>query len=151
MSTTTDAMKENLDPKQGNGYFESDTGKKVLFVQWSLPHLQEDNNQIKESIKKFISSSLKQIDMVSVNTINTIAFSTTDWEKYNNRKQLVEEILNEMKYQLETRQFSNRYWKILFIFNDEQSDLFNEFSQVMLGLQTIMDDYEQFLYPITSM
>jgi len=90
--------------------------------------------------------------MLCANTVKTIAFSTTNWEKNNNgRKQFVEKILNEMKSQLETKQFSNRCWKILFLFDDEQSDLFNEFSQVILALQTETDDYEQFLYSITSM
>ncbi len=86
--------------------------------------------------------------MLCANTVKTIAFSTTNWGKND---KFVEKILNEMKYQFETKQFSNRCWKILFIFDDKQSDLFDEFSQVILALQTETDDYEQFLYSITSM
>jgi hypothetical protein len=83
-------------------------------------------------------------------TIKTIAFPTTDWENYKRPKQLVQEILNEMKYQLGTEQFANRSWRILFIFTDEQNDFFIEFSRIMLTLQTEEDDYEQFFYPISS-
>lgn len=151
ISTIADANKEKIDPKHGNGYFESDTGKKFLFIQWSLPRSQSNNNQIDESIRKFISASFKQIDTLCTDAVKTIAFLTTDWEKYDNRKQLVEGILYEIKYQLGTEQFSNRSWKILFIFDDEQTDFFNEFSQAILALQTDKDDYEQFFYPISSM
>jgi hypothetical protein len=89
--------------------------------------------------------------VLCTNAVKTIAFLTTDWEKYDNRKQLVEGILHEIKYQLETEQFSNRSWKILFIFDDEQTDFFNEFSQAILALQTDKDNYEQFFYPVSSM
>jgi hypothetical protein len=142
-----DANKENIDPKHGNGYFESDIGKKILFIQWSLSRTQEDNNQI----KKFISATFKQIDTLCNDAVKTIVFSTTEWEKYDNRKQLIEGILHEIKFQLETEQFSNRCWRILFIFNNEQTDFFNEFSQIILALQTDKNDYEQFFYPISSM
>jgi hypothetical protein len=146
ISTIADAHREQLDPDYGNGYFESDTGKKILFIKWSLPRLQENDQQIKTSIKKFLSAVFKQID-----AIKTIAFSTTDWEKYDHRKQLVEGILHEIKSQLESERFSDRSWKILFIFPEEQNDFFNEFSQVISALQTDGDNHERFFYPVSSM
>jgi hypothetical protein len=151
ISTVTGAIREQIDPKYGNGYFESDTDKKVLFIQWIPPHSQENNDQMKESIEKFISISLKQIEMHCKDTINTISFSTTEWEKYDDRKRLSEEIIKEMKYQLHTKQFSNYSWRIVFVFDDGQVDLFNEFSQVISTLQTEKDVYEQFFCPISSM
>ncbi len=102
------------------------------------------------SIKKFISAAFQQIDAIGICTIKTIAFSTTDWEKYDQRKQLVEGILYEIKSQLESEQFSGHSWKILFIFPEEQNDFFNEFSQVISALQTESNVYEQFFYPISS-
>ena len=106
---------------------------------------------MKESIKQFISASIKQIDLLCTNVVKTIAFATTEWENYDHRKQLAEDILNEINSRLRTEQFSNRSWKIIFLFNDEQNDYFNEFSQIILALQTENDDYEQFFYPISSM
>ncbi|CAM4863546.1 unnamed protein product [Rotaria socialis] len=150
ISTVVDAIKEKIDPKYGNGYFESDTGKRVLFIDWSPCILQKDNHQINESIKNFISTSIQQIDRLCTNVVETIGFATTDWENYNNRKQLIENILHEMIKQLSIRDFSNLSWKIVFLFNDEQNDLFNEFSQAILALQTDRDNYEQFFYPIST-
>ncbi|CAF3683738.1 unnamed protein product [Rotaria sp. Silwood1] len=150
ISTIVDAIKENIDPKYGNGYFESDYGKRVLFIEWSPYLSQENNNQINESIKKFISTSIKQIDILCTNVVKTIAFATTDWENYNNRKQLAEDILNEMINQLGSKYYSDRSWNIVFLFNDEQSEFFNEFSQIISTLQTDRDGYEQFFYPIST-
>ncbi|CAF3728572.1 unnamed protein product [Rotaria sp. Silwood1] len=150
ISTIVDAIKENIDPKYGNGYFESDYGKRVLFIEWSPYLSQENNNQINESIKKFISTSIKQIDILCTNVVKTIAFATTDWENYYNRKQLAEDILNEMINQLGSKYYSDRSWNIVFLFNDEQSEFFNEFSQIISTLQTDRDGYEQFFYPIST-
>ncbi|CAF0983783.1 unnamed protein product [Rotaria sordida] len=151
ISTIGDAIKEKIDPKYGNGYFESDTNKRILFIEWS-PYLSQENNnnKINESIKKFISTSIKQIDILCANIVKTIAFTTTDWKNYDNKKQLAENFLNEMINQLESKQYSDRSWKILFLFNDEQSDLYNEFLQIILRLQIDRDDYEQFFYPIST-
>ncbi|CAF2676114.1 unnamed protein product [Rotaria sp. Silwood2] len=150
ISTISDAIKENIDPKYGNGYFESDTGKRVLFIEWSPDLSQQNNNQINESIKKFISTSIKQIDMLCTNVVKTIAFATTDWENYDHRKQLAENILNEMINQLGSKHYSHRSWKIIFLFSDQQNEFFNEFSQVILSIQKEEDDYEQFFYPISN-
>lgn len=130
---------------------ESDDGKKILFIHWLPCSSKEDDNQMKKSIKNFISASMKQITLLCKDVIKTIAFATTDWENCDQRKQLAEEIVNETIYQLKTEQFSNRSWKIIFVFNDEQIDFFNEFSQVMLSLQTEQDNDEYFFYPISSM
>ncbi|CAF1114353.1 unnamed protein product [Adineta steineri] len=151
ISTNEDAVIEKIDSQYGNGYFESDTGKRVLLMHGSPFCSNENNHHMKKSINKFISEIFNQIDTLDPDTIKTIAFSTTNWEKYNNNvKQLVEEFLNEMKYQLETEKFSNRSWKIFFVFDDEQKDLFDVFSQIILALQMKMDDYEQFFYPIST-
>lgn len=106
---------------------------------------------MKESIKQFISISIKQIDILCKDLVKTIGYITTDWENCNYRKQLAEDILNEIIYQLGTEYFSNRSWKIIFLFNDEQIEFFDEFSQIILSLQTEKDSYEQFFYPISSM
>ncbi len=150
ISTITDAHREQLNPDYGNGYFESDDEKKILFIKWLLPRSHENSKQMNVSIKKFISAAFQQIDAIGICTIKTIAFSTTDWEKYDQRKQLVEGILYEIKSQLESEQFSGHSWKILFIFPEEQNDFFNEFSQVISALQTESNVYEQFFYPISS-
>ena len=147
LSTVVDARREQIDPTNGNAYFESETGKKILFIHWSLPRPQERDQQI----QKFISACFTQLDTLCTEAIKTIAFSTTDWEKYDHRKELVEGILHEIKSQLGLKQFAHRSWKILFTFANEENDFFTEFSRVISALQTERNDYEQFFYSVSSM
>ncbi|CAF5026897.1 unnamed protein product, partial [Rotaria sp. Silwood1] len=93
--------------------------------------------EFKNLLKIFISNSLRDISLLSINKEITIEFSIDEWENYWNRKQLVEEIIHEIKVQLETNKFSNYNWRILFIFNDKQIDLYQQFSQTILLLTTI--------------
>ena len=94
---------------------------------------------------------MEQISRICTNSVQTIAFSTTEWTNYDNRKQFVEEILNEIINQLRTEQYSNYVWKIIFPIHDEQSEFFSEFSQALLTLQAEIEDYAQFFFPISSM
>jgi hypothetical protein len=106
---------------------------------------------LEKSIKEFISISLTQIESLYTNDVKSIAFSTTEWENYSNRKQFVEKIVHELKYQLEMNKFSNRNWTILFIFDEKQLDMYDLFSQAILSIQNQTNDYKQFYYPISSM
>ena len=140
ISTVIDANREQIDPEFGNGYYESETGKKVLFIQW--PYSSD-----RVSIRRFISASFKQIDAQCGDTIKTIVFSATDWEKSDQRKELIEGILHEIQVRLQSKEYANRSWRILFILNDEQKNFFNEFGQIMFDGNAD----EQFLHPISSM
>lgn len=139
ISTLSDINREQINPELGNGYYESENQKKVLFMQWSPSHL-------KPSIKTFISTSFNQIDTLCGDTIKTIAFSTTDWEKWDQRKELIEGILREIQSQLRSKRLFHRSWRILLILPEEQKDFFTEFSQAISN----EDANQQFLHPISS-
>ncbi|CAF3429055.1 unnamed protein product [Rotaria sp. Silwood2] len=134
---------------------KTDTDKSVKLF-YSLPHWSKVNNDqndtdFKNSIKTFISNSLKDISVLSLNKENIITFSTDEWDNYSSRKQLAEEIINEIKVQLETSKLFNVNWRILFIFNDNQTDLYNRFLQTILSITMNTNNYEQFFYPVSSM
>ncbi|CAF3103620.1 unnamed protein product [Rotaria sp. Silwood2] len=133
---------------------KTDTDKSVKLF-YSLPHWSKVNNDqndtdFKNSIKTFISNSLKDISVLSLNKENIITFSTDEWDNYSSRKQLAEEIINEIKVQLETSKLFNVNWRILFIFNDNQTDLYNRFLQTILSITMNTNNYEQFFYPVST-
>ncbi|CAF1342365.1 unnamed protein product [Didymodactylos carnosus] len=148
ISIDADARKEGLEFSSGDVFDETNSGEKILFIRW-LKSSPEDNQQtVKKSIQTFLSTTLQTVTALYPN-IETIAFSTHEWEKYG--KQLAEEIIHEIKRQLEIRQSC---WTILFVFdcfnNDEQETLYNQFSQILLQIQTDQDGYAQFSCPISS-
>ncbi|CAF2477111.1 unnamed protein product [Rotaria sp. Silwood2] len=155
ISTVKDAVKEQIEPNCSNFYFETDAGRKVLFIPWAPPSIKLDNDQtetiLEESIKEYISIFVTQIATLCTTDIKRIAISTTEWENYSNRKQLVEKFIHALKFQLETDEFFNRDWIILFLFNENQSDMYDLFMQTILSLQVETNDYEQFYWPISSM
>ncbi|UJR07650.1 hypothetical protein I4U23_011938 [Adineta vaga] len=141
ISTTEDIIKENIDSIHRNGHFISENGKNILVILWS---------PLKDPIEKLISTSFNQIDVLCMDSIESIAFSTTNWEKIDDKRKLAEEMIKEMKDLLETEDFANRSWKISFSFNDEQNDLLKEFSEIIISLRLAKNGYEQFTYPITT-
>ena len=155
ISRADDSIKEQIRFEGTNGYFESNTGKKVIFLQWSPPKLHQYNDQSKTSlqgsIKRFVSISLKQVVLNCAETIRTIRYSTKDWEKYRHRKQLVEFFVHELKHQLTKEKYSQYSWQILFICDDHENGFFQEFYDIISNSQTEKDTEEQCYYQITSM
>ncbi|CAF3537312.1 unnamed protein product [Rotaria socialis] len=117
---------------------------------WSTVKLDKNNLSFKNSIENFIFNSLRDVSILSANTVNTIAFCTNEWENYSPRIRLAEEIINELKIQLKKDQFSHFHWRILFVFNRNQIELYNQFSHIISSTKTNNNDYEQFFYPISS-
>ncbi|CAF3924690.1 unnamed protein product [Rotaria magnacalcarata] len=117
---------------------------------WSTVKLDKNNLSFKNSIENFIFNSLRDVSILSVNTVNTIAFCTNEWENYSPRIRLPVEIINELKIQLKKDQFSHFHWRILFVFNRNQIELYNQFSHIISSTKTNNNDYEQFFYPISS-
>ncbi|CAF3581457.1 unnamed protein product [Rotaria sp. Silwood1] len=151
---TNDDIEDDSKLNSNSLHNKKDNDKTVKLI-YSLPHWSQVNNdqndiEFKNLLKIFISNSLRDISLLSINKEITIEFSIDEWENYWNRKQLVEEIIHEIKVQLETNKFSNYNWRILFIFNDKQIDLYQQFSQTILLLTTRIHHYEQFFYPISS-
>ncbi|CAF5133085.1 unnamed protein product [Rotaria sp. Silwood1] len=151
---TNDDIEDDSKLNSNSLHNKKDNDKTVKLI-YSLPHWSQVNNdqndiEFKNLLKIFISNSLRDISVLSINKEITIEFSIDEWENYWNRKQLVEEIIHEIKVQLETNKFSNYNWRILFIFNDKQIDLYQQFSQTILLLTTRIHHYEQFFYPISS-
>ncbi|CAF0883368.1 unnamed protein product [Rotaria sordida] len=154
ISTVTDAVKEQIKPNCDNFYCETDTGRNILFIPWVPPSIKHDNDQtetiLEGPIKEFVSSFLTQIATLCTPDMKRIAVSTTEWENYSSRKQLAETIIHALKFQLETDEFSNRDWTILFIFDEKQYDMYDLFTQAISSLQTETNDYEQFYCPIST-
>ncbi|CAF3486533.1 unnamed protein product [Rotaria sp. Silwood1] len=154
ISTMTDAVKEQIEPDCGNFYSETDSGRKVLFIPWTPPSIKLDSDEteiiLEESIKEFVSICLTQIVTLCSTDMKIIAVSTAEWENYSNKKQLAEKIIHALKFQLETKEFSNRDWTILFIFDEKQSEMYDLFTQTILSLRAETNDYEQFYYPIST-
>ncbi|CAF4251010.1 unnamed protein product, partial [Rotaria sordida] len=157
ISTAKGAIKENIDPTSRSLYFENDIGGRILFMPWtSLTISNLDTNQTKNDLRKptndFISTTLKKVRTLCKNHIDTICFSTTDWENFHSfGEQFANEILRSLKIELETSEYSNYKWKILFIFDDQQTDLYGRFSQAISSIQTNNNIDEEFYYPIASM
>jgi hypothetical protein len=129
-----------------NGYFEMRTGRrKILFHRWSP--METMDKKLKKSVEKFISSTLESVTTCCSN-VETIVFTTNEWENIGVQKQqLMEYLINEIKQELEIRKIK---WRILFTFNDKQIDLYKEFYQGLIRLQTDQDGFTQFSCPITS-
>ncbi|CAF4114978.1 unnamed protein product [Adineta steineri] len=64
------------------------------------------------------------------------------------QKQFVEILINEIKRDIESR---NSKWRILFLFNHQQKNLYTEFSRLMTKLQTYEDDFAQISCPVSTM
>ncbi|CAF3767822.1 unnamed protein product [Rotaria sordida] len=154
VSMITNDIEDNSKLNDNNLHNKKDIDKNVkLFYSlpdWSKVNNDQNDTDFKISIKTFISNSLRDISILSINKEIIITFSTDGWENYLNKKRLAEEIINEIKVQLETSKLSNFHWRILFIFNDKQIDLYNQFLQKILLLTMKINHYEQFFYPISS-
>ncbi|CAF1282158.1 unnamed protein product [Didymodactylos carnosus] len=134
-------------PCDGNTLTEK-AGQKILFLNWTPPQFNGDDDQTKSRLKKqaqkFISSAMQYVTTYVKENLETIAFSINEWEKYPYKKQLVDEILNEMKRQLETR--IGCRWRIQFIFVS-CDELYKVFLRKILSLQTAQDGYVDFSIP----
>ncbi|CAF3309661.1 unnamed protein product [Rotaria sp. Silwood2] len=157
ISAVKDAIKESIDPTSRSLYFENDIGRRILFIPWMLltvsdVDVNQTNSHLRKSINDFISTTLKQVRAFCKDHVITICFSTTDWENFSSfEDQFANEIFNQLKTELETSEYSNYKWKILFTFDDQQIDLYNRFSQAISSVQTNSNTDEQFYYPIASM
>jgi hypothetical protein len=117
---------------------------------WSEVNPDQNDTYFRKSIQIFVSNSLKEISILNGSREKTIVFSTTEWENYSNGKQFAEEIVNEIKVQLETHRYSNFYWRILLVFTDKQTALYKRFLKTIRSMKTFNNDYEQFVYSISS-
>lgn len=114
---------------------------------------EDDQTQtmLARSIKEFISTCLTQVTRKCSSEVKTIAISTTDWGNYLNTKRLVELVIDVLKSELETEQFSNQGWTILFIIDGEQLTLYDLFAQTIRSKSTESIAFQQFYCPISSM
>ncbi|CAF1193584.1 unnamed protein product [Adineta steineri] len=137
-----------------NFYLDIDLDKNILFIPWIEPSttIESDlmNVHLEQSIKTFVSLSLAKILTVYSNDARRITISTSKWENYSNKKQLAEVFIHELKQQMELEHYCHCQWTILFVFNDQQFDLYDLFSQVILSMQNESPQYDQFYYPIST-
>ena len=135
ISTIEDAQNEQIDPTQTNIYLESNGGRRILFIQWS-----PSSSLNEQSIEKFFSLSLNQIVEHCATSVETIRYGTTGWDKSPYRR----EILPHLIKQLQRKKFAERSWRIVFICDKNQNDLFEEF------LHNAPESNEGFSQPISS-
>ncbi|CAF3983936.1 unnamed protein product [Rotaria sp. Silwood2] len=153
LSSTTDAIKEDIDINKDNSFVETQSGRKFVFVQWNLPSYNDDvqiKSKFKKKIKKFVSTSLQLITSnIKDEHLETIMFSTTEWEKCSNKKEFASEMINEIQHQLETR--IGCRWRILFVFSkdEKQTELCQEFLSVMSTKQNEKDGFVAVSVPVT--
>ncbi|CAF2888089.1 unnamed protein product, partial [Rotaria sp. Silwood2] len=154
LSSTTDAIKEDIDINKDNSFVETQSGRKFVFVQWNLPSYNDDvqiKSKFKKKIKKFVSTSLQLITSnIKDEHLETIMFSTTEWEKCSNKKEFASEMINEIQHQLETR--IGCRWRILFVFSkdEKQTELCQEFLSVMSTKQNEKDGFVAVSVPVTG-
>ncbi|CAF0947415.1 unnamed protein product [Adineta ricciae] len=154
ISTEEDCVQNKIEPKGQHGYFQTNTGQKLLYLSWSLSQIKHYNNQseslLKESIGTFISLSLRRLDQYYGDSVRVIAYSTNKWENIPQRKQFVQVFIDEMKSQLANVEFKNCYWRIVFSLGENQRILLKTFADVMSNSQTQDESDEQFSCPIST-
>ncbi|CAF3978904.1 unnamed protein product [Rotaria magnacalcarata] len=154
LSSAVDAKKEGIDANKGNTFFETPSGRRILFLHWT-PATCNGNAQIKsrlkEYVKTFISTSLQCIssNVEDHDKLERIIFSTTEWENCSNKNEFASEMINEIQYQLQTR--IGCRWRILFVFskNEKQTELYKEFLSVMLTRKNEKDCAATISIPVT--
>ncbi|CAF3609150.1 unnamed protein product [Rotaria socialis] len=152
ISSPAGAAEERIEYMSDNGYFEMKTGRKFLFHRWS-PVVSDDdrtNQKLKKSIEKFISSTLQSVTTCYSN-LEKIVYLTNEWENIGAQQQqqqqlLASSIINEVKQEIETRKVD---WRILFIFNEQQTNFYKEFCDVLVKMQTDKDGFAQFSSPVS--
>ncbi|CAF0897838.1 unnamed protein product [Adineta steineri] len=151
ISSDAGAIEEQTEYRSDNGYVEEKSGRKFFFYLWSpvLSNDEKQNKKFRRSIEKFISSTLQSV-VNCCPQATRIAFSTSNWENMETeqQKQFVEILINEIKRDIESR---NSKWRILFLFNHQQKNLYTEFSRLMTKLQTYEDGFAQISCPISTM
>jgi hypothetical protein len=144
ISTDAGATEEHIPSSYDSMFFRTKSGKTILFKRWALPsssNIEKQQAKQKRSIIKFIGSVFEDITNNYPNA-TTISFSTNDWQNFSFGQQLIEDLLIQTKQVMETRESK---WRILFIFdNNDQSDLYNKFSEAMKQLQNNDDGFAQY-------
>ena len=74
--------------------------------------------------------------------IETIAFLASEWENFRTGPQFADQLITEIKREIETRKSR---WRVYVIFNNEQSTLYNEFLQTIIRFRSDEDGFAQFL------
>ena len=109
--------------------------------------MNRTDKKLKRSVEKFISSTLQSVT-TCYSGVGKIGFRTNEWENIGvQQQQLVEHLINEVKQELEMRKTK---WRILFMFNDKQMDLYREFYEGLVRLQADQDGFAQLPCLITS-
>ena len=150
-----DAAQEGFDINEGNSYKESESGRKILFLQWIPPSNGDEiktKSKLKTHIKRFVSTSLQLVATnVNDDLLETIMFSTTGWENCSSKKEFALEMINAIQHELETR--IGCRWRILLMFSKDkqQTELYQEFRTIILTKQNEKDGYITISIPVTSM
>ncbi|CAF2916335.1 unnamed protein product, partial [Rotaria sp. Silwood2] len=132
ISCQAGATEEHIDVMSDNGYLEMKTGRKFLFHRWTptiASNDERENRKLKKSIEQFISSTLQGITACYTNA-ETIVYQTNEWENIELQLQqqlLANCLINEVKQDIITRKMN---WRILFIFNNQQINLYKEFYEI---------------------
>ncbi len=131
-----------------NGYFETNSSRKIVVHHWSPLTSDGDNANAKSKrlVEKFISS-VAQCIATNCSDTETIVFLASEWENFNVESQLAEQLIIAIKQEIETRR---SHWRVLFIFNNEQSRLYKDFLQTMIRLQTDDDNFVHFISSVLS-
>ena len=134
-----------------DGYLETNTHRKFLFLPWSPATLDnaKTDKKLRKFTEKFIFSALQMITTYCYN-VEKIAFLTNEWDHISipRQQQLATNLINGIKQELEIRKTN---WRILFFFNNQQTNFYQEFYQVFIRLQTDRDGFAQFSSPVSSM
>ncbi|CAF4260209.1 unnamed protein product [Rotaria sp. Silwood2] len=128
VSTDAGALQEHIEHMHENGFFETPSGRKIVFCRWSHRTRTEGkaSAKLKRSIGKFMSYVAQTITN-NCPDAEKIAFSTCEWENFRDQSQFAEELIIEMKQVLELKRSR---WRFLLTFNHEQSLLCKEFLQL---------------------
>ena len=117
------------------------SGRKLLFYSWTpiMSNESKSSKKFRSSLEQFVSSTLQSVINCCPNA-EKIAFSTREWENISSeqQKQLIENLLDTIKKEIEIHKAK---WRILFLFNNQQKNLYTQFCLALTQLQTDIDGF----------
>ena len=113
--------------------------RKILFVNWSLPVMVDNDEILSESIRLFITKSIEYV----MGESKSVVFAIPDWCEE-------EEILAEEMIEQTINQIKSTALKVAFVFQPDQSTVYQRFLTTLEKVRQAENHFGEFHCPITS-
>lgn len=143
ISTDAGATEEHIPSSNDSMFFGTKSGRKVLFKRWTFPsssNIEKQQAKQKRSVIKFIGNVFEDIANHCPNA-TTISFLTNDWQNLPLGQELIEDLIVQTKQVLDTKRTNQR---VLFLFDHEQTDLYNQFNETIKKYRSNEDGFAQY-------